>query len=104
MRHAYFEQDPLRLIASCPICSHKYEPFRAKMVGVAGNSHMWYVMCSMCRHALLVSVLVNEEGVNSVGILTDLQFDEVIRFRNQSVITANDCIALHQALSIEEEL
>ena len=44
-------------------------------------------------------MLVNQTGVSSVGLITDLTFEDVVRFRHKSKITVDDVILTHQFLA-----
>ncbi len=96
-------EGPARLIANCPFCMRQYDPLQAQLVGSTGNTHIWYVSCVVCRHALMVAVLITEGGVNSVGIVTDLQLEELTKYRDFSPITADDCLLLHASLADDRD-
>jgi hypothetical protein len=51
----------------------------------------------------MVAVLITEGGVNSVGIVTDLQLEELTKYRDFSPITADDCLLLHASLADDRD-
>lgn len=69
-----------------------------KMLGEDGDTRLVYVQCGKCRHALLALVLVNQVGASSVGLLTDLSYEDVLRLRENPKVSVNDVIDLHRIL------
>ena len=80
------------------MCNERYDPFQAKMLGANGDSHLWYVMCQNCLNSLMIVVLFGDFGVKSVGVLTDLTFEDVLRFKQTSPISVDDILNLHTTL------
>ena len=104
--HPYSQpiEGPMRLIANCPFCLRQYDPLQAQLLGTEGTTHIWYVSCAVCRHALMVAVLVTDGGVNSVGIVTDLQAEELAKYQDMSPVSADDCLLLHASLVGDHDL
>lgn len=44
-----------------------------------------------------------ESGVSSMGMVTDLEIQDAVRFHDVLPISADDCVAVHQALEINEK-
>jgi hypothetical protein len=74
------------------------------MLGRFGEGQLWHVMCKNCLHAIMLAVIINEQGVNSVGVLTDLKSHEALRFHSQPPVSSDDCLTLHAALQHQPEL
>lgn len=96
--------DPSQLAISCPLCDHGYEPYQSRILKNENAAQLWYVMCSNCLHGIMLVVTMTDYGVNSVGIVTDMTDEDVLRLQNHSVIEVNDCLDLHQALNESPEL
>ena len=88
----------LRLVSYCPVCETRYNPMQARMLGQDGETHLLHVQCRKCHNSILALVLVNQVGASSVGLLTDLTYDDVIRFRSQSPVSIDDVIETHTFL------
>ncbi len=50
---------------------------------------------------MLALILETQGVVSSVGLVTDLEVGDVLRFRDREPITADECIAVHRM--VEEE-
>lgn len=55
-----------------------------------------HITCHKCQNAFLTLVLVNQVGASSVGLLTDLAYEDVVRFHSQKDISVDDVIAAHE--------
>jgi hypothetical protein len=98
---APFFQESLRLISYCPVCDTSYNPMEARVIDERGERHLMHIRCKKCAHAILALVLTTGMGMSSMGILTDLTFDDVMRFRTAVPVTLDDVIACHELLEKE---
>lgn len=101
----------IRLITSCPLCSTHYNFLEAKVLEARGDSHLLYLQCAKCFAAIVVLILMGELGMSSIGLVTDLTSDDVLRFKASESLTSDDILSLHNTLrrptflpSLEEEL
>jgi hypothetical protein len=70
----------------------------ARVVDERDDKHLMHIRCKKCAHSILALVLTSGMGVSSMGLLTDLTFDDVLRFRDASAIEVDDVIAFHDFL------
>lgn len=96
--------DPSQLALSCPLCDHGYEPYQARILRNKEESQLWYVLCSNCLHGIMLLVTQTDYGINSVGVITDMSDEDVMRLQDQSAVSTDDCITLHQAIDASPEL
>lgn len=68
----------------------------AKLLGEQGETHFLHVQCRKCQHSILAMVLMNHVGASSVGLLTDLSYDDVVRVKAGSWVSVDDVIEVHQ--------
>lgn len=101
-RSPQFLQESLRLISYCPVCDTSYNPMEARVIDERDDKHLMHIRCKKCAHAILALVLTSGMGVSSMGLLTDLTVDDVMKFRNAEAITVDDVIAFHQLLEKRE--
>lgn len=99
----YFDEG-VKLISYCPVCEASYNPQEARVIGEKEDSHLLHIRCGSCANAIIALVLISAVGVSSVGLVTDLSFDEVNYFREASAITTDDVIDTHDLLNNETEL
>ncbi|MBI2475484.1 hypothetical protein HYV69_03615 [Candidatus Uhrbacteria bacterium] len=88
----------LRLISFCPVCETRYKPSETKTLNEDDQTRLLHVQCSKCKHSVLALVLINKVGASSIGLLTDLVFDDVLKFRANRRVTVNDVIEIHTSL------
>ncbi len=70
----------------------------AHVLGENGETRLLHVQCRKCQHSILALVLVNQVGASSVGLLTDLTYEDVLNFRTNRLVSINDVIDVHSAL------
>ena len=101
-RASQFSQESLRLISYCPVCDTSYNPMEARVIDERDGRHLMHIRCKKCAHSILALVLTSGMGVSSMGLLTDLTFDDVVRLRAAEPIVVDDVIALHHLLEQQE--
>ena len=99
-----FNSDNATLITHCPVCSLRYDPLDAKILDESENAHLIYVKCRNCKSAVLAVIMSNPMGVSSIGLITDLSSDDVLKFRDGRAINADDVLEAHQFLSKQKVL
>ncbi|HWQ99353.1 MAG TPA: hypothetical protein VN397_00715 [Candidatus Methylomirabilis sp.] len=103
---------PPKMLAHCPLCQTAYEDRSIRLLGElaspsaspvpgqsgSGMARMFHLTCASCCHAVLAVILENQNGVSSVGLVTDLEAQDAVRIQNAVPITADDCVAAHELL------
>ncbi len=97
-----FWDDGLKLISFCPLCETHYNPMEAQLVGEKENSHLLHITCKKCSNSIIALVLISPGNVSSVGLITDLSFDDVLKFRRAPEVAVDDVLDIHAALEDEE--
>lgn len=88
----------LRLVSYCPVCEIRSKSMHARTLAAQGETKLMHIQCHKCQNAFLALVLVNQVGASSVGLLTDLAYDDVLRFRSHPDVSVNDVITVHERL------
>lgn len=99
-----FFDEGVKLISYCPLCESSYNPREAKVLGEKEDSHLLHIQCGNCANAIIALVLISSVGVSSVGLVTDLGYEEVNRFKGNEAITTDDVIETHHLLQDEATL
>ncbi len=86
----------LKLVSFCPVCETRYNPMEARALAGGGETHLLHVQCRKCQNAILALVHVNQVGASSVGLLTDLSYEDALRFRSERVVHIDDVIEIHR--------
>lgn len=100
-RPAHFSSllpDGLKLISYCPLCESRYNPMEARLLEQEEDSHLLHVQCKKCRSSILVLLMASQSGVSSVGMVTDLTPEDVLRLREGEPVSVDDVLEIHQAL------
>lgn len=94
----------LEILLDCPVCNAKYEPDSVKVVDARPNVLLVHVSCRRCLSNSLALVSKNNSGLTAVnmGMLTDLNFEEASWMLEQSPVTADEVLDLHQAIDISQ--
>lgn len=95
---SFYPSESLRLISYCPICNTHYNPLAAQVLEERDDAHLIHVECRKCGSSIVALVLTGGIGISSVGLVTDLSGEEVLKFRNRESVRADDVLAMHQAL------
>jgi len=85
----------LKLVSYCPVCETRYNPMEARLLGEQGETHFLHVQCRKCSHSILAMVLVNQIGASSVGLLTDLSYEDVLTLKSGKTVNVDDVIEAH---------
>lgn len=91
-------QDQLKIISNCPVCDSRNFPSQIKILQERENSHLLYVQCRRCKSRVLVLITAHPNGISSIGLLTDLSSDEVIKFSTQEPINHDDVLEFYEQL------
>lgn len=98
-----FFQEGLKLINYCPVCQNRYDQPEAKILEEREDAYLIHLKCRRCSSSVVALVVANVLGVTSVGLITDLASDEVLKFKNTAPIGVDEVIATHQLLSADKE-
>ncbi len=87
-----------RVMQSCPLCHTVYDKQYARVLAGHGNANLVHTTCARCRSAVVALVVTSKSGTSSVGMLTDMNYDDALRFHADDAISIDDCVTLHQFL------
>jgi uncharacterized Zn finger protein len=90
--------DSQRIVSYCPLCETEFNPMEARVLDESAEASLVHVRCKECRNAMLTLVLMTKAGVSSVGLVTDLSYDDVVKFKEGSGISVDDVMGAHQGL------
>lgn len=90
--------DSLRLISYCPLCEVSYNPLRARVLEERDDAHLVHIQCANCGSSIVALILNSTLGITSVGLVTDLTGDDVLRFKDEGHVTTNEVISFHNFL------
>ncbi|MDP2631281.1 MAG: hypothetical protein Q8P30_00755 [Candidatus Uhrbacteria bacterium] len=92
------------MLAKCPYCNGAYSASDAQMVKHESKRTIMHIMCSICNHAMLLTVSRSREGIMCAGILTDCDFEDAIKFVDADSVSIDDVINAHRSLTLDKFL
>lgn len=76
----------------------------ARILDEKEDGHLLHIRCKKCWNSILALVLVSNVGVSSVGLVTDLGFEDVQKFRAHSAeVTVDDVLEIHELLESKSQ-
>lgn len=90
-----------KLLAHCPICQTAYRSSEVRLLGERGTSRLFHCTCGSCKHAVLAVVLEAAGSISSVGLVTDMEVQDALRFQGVRPVSTDECIAIHRLLETD---
>ncbi|MBI5733508.1 MAG: hypothetical protein HY973_01000 [Candidatus Kerfeldbacteria bacterium] len=94
----YLSGEILRLISYCPLCEAPTKPLRARILEDKAGGNLIHLQCANCHSSMLALVVNSPFGITSIGLITDLTSDDVLRFKDKAGLTADEVLEVHQLL------
>ncbi len=91
-------QEGLKLMRQCPVCEKNYEIDHVDILEEHEGSHLVHMTCPNCKGAVLALIVISPIGMSSIGMMTDLTADDVLRMRDREPIVGDDILTLHIVL------
>ncbi len=92
---AFFDEE-VKIAAYCPLCDADLNPIKARIIEEKNDLYLVHIQCDKCKGFVLALVLRTENGLTSIGLITDLNFNDVYKFKNKDKISADEIIKLHK--------
>ncbi len=86
------QREPSRILTQCPLCHADYGKDTVRLLGVEGLTRLVHCTCLSCGRAMLAIILEASGFVSSVGVVTDLEMEDAVRFRDATPILMDECI------------
>ena len=88
----------LKFISRCPVCSEVYPPETARLFAEREGASLIHLTCTGCQGYFMAMILNLGSGLSSVGMVTDLSFDDVGKIYRTEPLT------LDEVLSAQEQI
>jgi cytochrome c peroxidase len=91
----------LEVLLSCPICNKKYGRGDVRFVEERKGLTLFHTNCKFCHNSSLAVYSKRESGEGSValGVLTELDFDEIKSVFQRKAMTTNEFLDFYQMIS-----
>jgi len=80
------------------MCDTRYNPMHARLLGEEDDTHLMHVTCKKCQNSILAVVVTSQGNASSIGLVTDLSYEDVMRVGPASAVTVDDVIDVHEFL------
>ncbi len=94
--------EQLRIINQCPICDTKFNVRQSRILEDREDSHLVYLNCRKCFNSVVALIQFGLHGISSIGMVTDLTYEDVIRFKDGDKVNFDDVLVAHEALTKNE--
>ncbi|MFH1292258.1 MAG: hypothetical protein ABIH87_03600 [bacterium] len=85
-------QKTLNLINQCPACGKSYNSDTSKLFLDVNKAHLVHITCQACSSYFLAMIMEFGRGISTIGMVTDLNFEDIKRLYSQAPIELNEAI------------
>lgn len=79
-----------RLTARCTLCGTQ-QPLNASLINTnASEIELLHIKCTICKGALVAAVFTKDHTITSVGMITDLNEQEVEQWQQNEALSNED--------------
>jgi hypothetical protein len=94
----------LRWASACPLCSAEYSPEEARIVSEKEGAFLVHTNCKKCGSSVVATLVANQMGLSSVGLVTDLTFDDLCKFKESESISTDDLLQAYQMFQSDDHV
>jgi predicted nucleic-acid-binding Zn-ribbon protein len=93
----------IEMLTDCPVCGKNYGRKEAKIIDVRKNTLLVHTNCSQCKSNFLALISKNIAGgtMITMGMLTDLNFEEANWMLDQNPVSADEVLDLHEEFNVQ---
>lgn len=91
--------DSLKIINQCPLCQGSAKKIEARLLNESSQGQKIFFHCRQCQGSIIALFMMSGNGVTSYGLVTDLNFDDVLKFQQAESIAIDDVIFAHKSLN-----
>jgi len=99
-----FLDENLKLVSYCPLCDTHYNLMEARVLEESESASLIYIRCRNCQSSILALVLNNAMGISSVGLVTDLGPEEVLKYRISGEVNEDSILESYQLLQKTDDV
>lgn len=89
----------LKLISHCPVCSRDYKSEAIQLFANESEAKFVHFTCEGCHGYFIAMVMTLAKGVSTVGMITDLSFEDVQKLYKLPSISVDETIEAHQFIN-----
>ncbi|MDD4995331.1 MAG: hypothetical protein PHW53_02625 [Patescibacteria group bacterium] len=86
----------LKIMGNCPLCGSSTQKLEARVLRETTENQLVHLHCAACLGSVIALFMASGVGVASYGLITDLSYDDVLKFRNSDELTLDHVIRAHE--------
>lgn len=90
--------EEMRLLTHCPVCNIEYRKRDIVVIEDRGETRLFHLSCEACGGAVLSLVITGSIGMSSIGMVTDLNVEDVRRLRKTEPVGEEALLNFHAML------
>ena len=94
----------LEHLIKCPLCKKEYGNFNITILDQKKGKATLHLTCDYCQTASLVFVIANQNGILSLGMVTDVTKEEAKRAMNREAVSVDEVVEIYQYLKKAEKV
>ena len=87
-----------KLLSACPHCQAKFEQLDTAIITESKDAELVHVKCRSCQGSLVALLFSTGPLISSIGLVTDLSQEDVVRFQQANEVSEDDLLAYHEWL------
>ena len=87
-----------KLLSKCPVCGSKNDALEMTIIDDQDENNMVYIECGKCHTSFIGVVSLGPMGASIISFATDLQKDEIVKFKKGERVSEDDVLELHAIL------
>lgn len=85
-------------VTKCPFCSTAYDGERLRTLQRSESREMVHATCLQCSRAMFYTIERLEQHIACVGIFTDCDVHDALRFMHRKQLSVDDVLGAHETL------
>lgn len=92
----------MKIVGKCPICSAEYKTEHARLFAKKESANLVHICCGKCQSSMLFMIMIMGQGLSSVGMVTDLSFEDASRLYSAREITLDEVLEGHDLINTDQ--
>lgn len=85
-------EEALKFINKCPVCGAVYMPNQARLFAQKNKANLVHISCDSCQGNFIAMILVMNQGLSTIGMVSDLNFEDAGRLHALDPIGIDELI------------
>lgn len=91
------------IIKKCPICGKNFEKKDINILNVSFSKNIIHNTCTKCKHSLVFIIESTEVGMVMLGILSDLNLEDLKKFKNKKNFSEKELLDSYKIINFKQK-